>query len=264
VPNYVPSSGRGTWKARVKLPQGAKKALAVLSQNGVDFQDNVLDTKAYQYWGDIKGSCGGPIEIGRVKAGTYRLTIYADGVFGDYIQDDIVIEAGETTDSGLLVWTAESAGTELWRIGTPDKSGGEWKHGDTPDPVHSLHPPEYRVYWAKYDYLNDFPQGVNFHVGTSKEAEDFNYIHWSVFGGYANYLRPTQVEGQGEINNWTITFDLDQNDLAQKSLATFTIQLAGAKTASGNTDVFNVSQPYNNLPFVVVVNGKQLEPWVIP
>lgn len=34
VPNYVPSSGRTTWKANVDLPAGAIKPLAVLAQNG--------------------------------------------------------------------------------------------------------------------------------------------------------------------------------------------------------------------------------------
>ncbi len=93
VPNYVPTSGRGSWKAKIRLPKGAKNAVAVLAQNAVDFQDNVLDTTAYQYWADIQ-SCKGEVQIDRIKAGTYRLTVYADGIFGDYIQDDVVVEAG--------------------------------------------------------------------------------------------------------------------------------------------------------------------------
>lgn len=43
-----------------------------------------------------------------------------------------------------------------------------------------------------------------------------------------------------------------------------TIQLAGAKTAAGNTDVFNASEPYANLPYTVVMNGEELDTWVIP
>ncbi|AEO64931.1 polysaccharide lyase family 4 protein [Thermothielavioides terrestris NRRL 8126] len=263
VPNYVPTGGRGSWKAQIALPKGAKNAIAVLAQDGVDFQDNVFDTTAYQYWADIESSSG-KVQIDRIKAGTYRLTVYADGIFGDYVHDGIVVKAGKTTDSGRLVWSAESAGRELWRIGTPDKSAGEWRHGDVRDAQHPLHPPEYRIYFGAYDFIDDFPNGVRFHVGTSDEAKDFNYIHWSVFGGYANFLRPVQVEGHGEINNWTITFDLKEEQLRHTSLATFTIQLAGAKTAAGNTDVFNATQEYNNLPFVVVVNGHELEPWIIP
>ena len=58
IPNYVPSSGRTTWKAHIDLPLNAIKPIAVLAQNGVDFQDNVLDTTAYQYWADIDPSTG--------------------------------------------------------------------------------------------------------------------------------------------------------------------------------------------------------------
>ena len=35
VPNYVPSSQRGTWKLRAALPKGATNAVAVLAQDGV-------------------------------------------------------------------------------------------------------------------------------------------------------------------------------------------------------------------------------------
>ncbi|KAF1929942.1 polysaccharide lyase family 4 protein [Didymella exigua CBS 183.55] len=261
IPNYVPTSRRGAWKAKVQLPKGAKNAIAVLAQNGIDYQDNAIDPLKFQYWADI--SRDGTVEIDRVAAGTYRVTMYADGIFGDYIEDDIVISAGKTTHCGTLKWEAETAGTELWRIGTPDKAGGEWRHGDVPLNT-SLHPPEYRIYWGAYDYLTDFPEGVNFHVGKSDTYKDFNYIHWSVFGGYANSRRPQQVAGSGEINNWTITFDVDQHALVHKEHATFTIQLAGAKTAAGNTDTFNATQPWNDVPFVVAVNGHELEPWIIP
>ncbi|KAF2005154.1 polysaccharide lyase family 4 protein [Amniculicola lignicola CBS 123094] len=261
IPNYAPTSARGSYKATIELPKGSRNAIAVLAQNGVNFQDNVLDPTAYQYWVDISAS--GKVEIDRIKKGTYRLTVYADGIFGDFTHDNIVVKAGRTTQGGALRWEAESAGTEVWRIGTPDKAGGEWLHGD--HSAHSpLHPPEYRIYWGAYDYLSDFPHGVNFHVGKSDVRKDFNYIHWSVFGGYANSRRPEQTAGHGEINNWTITFDLDQHHLTRKTEATFTVQLAGAKTAAGNTDVFNTTQPWNDLPFVVVVNGHELEPWIIP
>ena len=227
----------------------------------LDYQDNVIDPLTYQYWADIDSD--GNVEIDRVRAGTYRLTVYADGIFGDFIKDDIVIEAGKTKECGTLKWIAESAGTELWRIGTPDKTGGEWRHGDVLSDT-PLHPPEYRVYWGAFDYISDFPDGVNFYVGKSDTYKDFNYIHWSVFGGYANSRRSEQVAGNGEINNWTITFDTNQHQLVNKTEATFTIQLAGAKTAAGNTNVFNLTQPWNDLPFVVVVNGHELEPWIIP
>ena len=50
------------------------------------------------------------------------------GIFGDYTQDDVVVEAGKTTALSNVVWRAESAGKELWRIGVPDKTSGKYIH----------------------------------------------------------------------------------------------------------------------------------------
>ena len=258
VPNYVPTSGRGSFSAKVKLPKGSRRPIAVLSVSGVAFQDNAVDPKALQYWADIDSDGG--VSIPRVKAGKYRLTVYADGIFGDFTQDGIVILKGKQT-SVSVDWKAESAGNELWRIGIPDKSSGEYRHGYARND-RALHPQEYRVYWSVYDFPSDFPDGVAFRVGRDDPAEALNYVHWSVFGGYANSVRPEPV--YDKINNWTLLFDVDSDDLKNKRIATFTIQLAGAKTAAGNTDVRNASEPYANLPYTVNVNGKDLEPWVIP
>lgn len=112
MPNYVPTSERGSLKLSVSLPCKAKKPIAVLAQNAIDFQDNVFDTKAYQYWGEIDAT--GTVTIPRVKAGTYRLTIYAEGVFGDFVQDDIVVAAGKERRISVK-WREESAGSEIFR-----------------------------------------------------------------------------------------------------------------------------------------------------
>jgi rhamnogalacturonan endolyase len=263
VPNLATSSQRATWQLHVDLPANAANAIAVLSANGLDFQDNVYDPAALQYWAAID-PVSGTAAIPRVKAGVYRLTIYADGIFGQYVQDDVVVAADGKTHTTHARWREESAGTELFRIGTPDKSSGEYRHGYARDAKHSLHPEEYRVYWAVYDYPTDFPQGVTFRVGQSDVSRDMNYVHWSVFGGYANSVRKTPYYGNGDVNNWTVVFDVAREQVERKRTATFTVQLAGAKTAAGNTDVFNSSEPFANLPYTVGVNGRDLEAWVIP
>ncbi|KAG8684834.1 hypothetical protein FRC09_015120, partial [Ceratobasidium sp. 395] len=102
------------------------------------------------------------------------------------------------------------------------------------DPSHPLHPEEYRIYWGQWDFPTDFPKGINYTVGTSNAARDWNYVHWSVFG--PSYTRPAAVNTN--MNNWTINFNYDKPAQAN-STATLTIQLAGANTASGNTDVPN-------------------------
>lgn len=75
---YVPSSERGAFKAEVFLPLGATKPIAVLSANGVHYQDSAEEPHAYQYWADVKD---GKVSIDRVKAGTYRLTVFATGQY---------------------------------------------------------------------------------------------------------------------------------------------------------------------------------------
>ncbi|KAH7318416.1 galactose mutarotase-like domain-containing protein [Stachybotrys elegans] len=260
VPNYVPTSGRNTWKLHVDLPPNAKNPIAVLAQNGVDFQDNVLDTKAYQYWANVDSE--GHASIPMVKFGTYRLTIYADGIFGQYVKDNIEVSAGKPRTTHAR-WREETQGTEVWRIGTPDKSSGEFRHGYEPDTSKPLSPEQYRIYWGAYDFPTDFPDGVTYRVGESR-LRDLNYIHWAVFGGKGAHLRAEPYVGNGDVNNWTIAFDLDQAQVHRKRQATLTVQLAGAKTAAGNTDVFNASEPHANLAYTVSVNGKDLEPWIIP
>lgn len=250
MPNLVSSSGRGKFKGTIALPKGAVRVLAVLALNGSDFQDNNKDAKAYQYWGDV---------VAAVRAGTYRLTVYADGIFGQYEQDDVIIKAGATANMDAT-WTAETAGTELWRIGTPDKSSGEFRHGNEKDTSKTLQPRQYRLYWAVHDFPKDFPNGVNYKVGTSS-LSDLNYVHWSVFGGKANYLRKDPY--YTNVNNWTLTFDLTQDQIANKSSATFTMQLAGVKTSAGNNDAAG-DKAWQDLPYTVVINGKQLSTWTIP
>ncbi|CAE6415670.1 unnamed protein product [Rhizoctonia solani] len=229
VPNYVTTSHRGTFSLSVNIPAEAKKTIAILSVNGLDPQDNAQDTTAYQYWGDV--SDGGSLTIPRVKEGTYRLTIYADGIFGQYEEDGIVITAGKITKHEAK-WVPESAGKELWRIGTPDKTAGEFRHGFIGDPSRPLHPQEYRIYWGQWDFPTDFPNGINYTIGKSDPSRDWNYVHWSVFG--PSYTRAEAVSTN--MNNWTINFE-HANAIGTNSTGTLTIQLAGAKSSSGNTDV---------------------------
>ncbi|KAL7270403.1 hypothetical protein RUND412_006891 [Rhizina undulata] len=249
VPNYVSSANRGSFEGKVDLPEGASNAIAVLSSNGTKFQDNSEDVTAYQYWGEIDAD--GNFQIPRVKAGTYRLTVYADGIFGDFIQDDLVVSAGETTKTSVT-WAEESAGTEIWRLGTPDKSSGEFRHGNALDATHPRTPREYWIYWGSYDFPTDFPDSVNFTIGQDDIATDFNTVHWSVFG--PTHDHPEIVTEN--INSWTINFDLTADDLKDKQTVTFTIQLAGAKTAAGNTDVYKSTELYNDLPLTTYVNDQ--------
>lgn len=258
VPNYIPSSKRTAIEGKLELPEGAKKPIIVLSENEQDFQLNVFDTTSLQYWAEIDES--GAFSIPQVVEGTYRVTIYADGVFGWFIQDNV--EVSKSSNELDFTWSEESAGKEIWRIGVPDKSAGEYRHGYAPDTSKPLEPEQYRIYWGAYDYPEEFPDGVNFHVGESDEAKDLNYIHWSFFPSQGNHLRSEPY--YDNVNNWTVTFDLEESQLSGATEATFTVQVAGTRTANGNSKWEPVEGGINNLPWTVNVNGGYESTWLIP
>lgn len=249
VVGYAPSSQRGSIKGTVKLPKGAVRPIAVLTVEGQYFQDNSAVPSAYQYWTDINPD--GSFSIDRVKEGKYRLTVYAEGIFGDFVRDGIVIRAARQT-ALHDIWKQESAGTEVWRIGIPDKSSGEFRRGNARDSTHPLHPPEYLIYWGAYDWRADFPDGINYTVGTSDPATDLNSVHWSVFGPTA---KDSHVE-YDTTHDWNIHFKLNAKQLNKRKTATLTLQLAAAKTAAGNTDVWNPVEPYNNLSLESYINSQ--------
>ncbi|KAL4955193.1 galactose mutarotase-like domain-containing protein [Aspergillus filifer] len=249
VIGYIPSSQRGSVKGSVKLPKGAKSPIAILTVDGQYFQDNSVVPSSYQYWAEIDED--GRFTIDHVVEGKYRLTVYANGIFGDFVRDGIQIKAGKSI-SIKETWKAESAGTEIWRLGTPDKSSGEFLHGSQRDTSKPLQPPEYLIYWGAYDWQSDFPKGIDYRIGESDPATDFNTVHWSVFG-------PTPDNPAVEYNttnDWKIRFPLTAKQLHKQKTATLTIQLAGAKAASGNTDVYSASEPYANLPLESYINDQ--------
>ncbi|KAJ7138505.1 galactose mutarotase-like protein [Mycena crocata] len=246
IPGFTPPAARGAViLSRMSLPHAAEVIVAVLSAERLDFPRNALDVKARQYWGDVDST--GSLQIADVAEGTYRLTVYAKGVFGSFVKDGVEVQAGKATVLNGLTWTEESAGTELWRIGTPDRSAGEFKHGFEPDLDKSFHPMQYRSYWGAYSFVNDFPDGVNFVVGQSDVGTDWNYA---------------QIATSGQKVNFTIQFDLPEPPPAN-STATFTIQLAGASGATGNEDFSSAT--FASFPLAASVNNltDALE-WIIP
>ncbi|KAK8844836.1 hypothetical protein IAR55_006686 [Kwoniella newhampshirensis] len=227
ISGYANSSQRGDFVGKVSLPHGASNAKLVLAQNGVDFQDNV-DFRAGQYWANV--SSDGSVTVPRVKVGVYRVTVYADGVFG----------------------------TELWRIGVPDKTAGEYLHGLAKDPNHTLHQEEYRQYWGAWDFPTDFPDGVNYTIGVSDPARDWNYVHYSRYGG--SFTRPGYV--LDNVNVWMVNWIPDAGLVTQGKNATLTVQLAGARTAAGNLDAIEPSSNYSNVDYTININGNPLV-WTI-
>ncbi|KAF8425321.1 galactose mutarotase-like domain-containing protein [Tirmania nivea] len=249
VPGYVPTSRRGSLAGEINLPKSAKNPVAVLSASGMHFQDNAAAPHEFQYWTNINAKTG-QFQFKRVVDGKYRLTVYADGVFGEFFVDGVVVKAGKVTPIRGLQWKEESSGNEIWRIGIPDRSSGEFRHGNKRDETHPIGLKEHTIYWGAYSFQTDFPQGVNYTVGASNPATDLNYVHWGAFAP------PSQPKFAGSTTNkWRINFKLSPAELKGAKTATLTIQLAGARTAAGNSDEVMSGEKYDNVPLVARING---------
>lgn len=59
------------------------------------------------------------------------------------------------------------------------------------------------------------------------------------------------------VNNWTLVFDLDLDDIRDYKTATLTVQLAASKTGTKNLE-------WLDLPYKMNVNGQDAATYVIP
>jgi rhamnogalacturonan endolyase len=82
---------------------------------------------AGQYWTNVTD---GLIQIPHVKAGTYRLTIYAEGVFGQYELDNVEVKAGDGQGAPFEVeWKPESHGmysNSIWILTSRQRTVQAW------------------------------------------------------------------------------------------------------------------------------------------
>ncbi|KAI9739177.1 MAG: hypothetical protein M1834_007390 [Cirrosporium novae-zelandiae] len=261
VPTYIRSSQRSKVLGQVNIPNGTVKSQAILAQNGVDYSDNVADQSAHQHWVDVDLDTG-KFEIDRVAAGTYRLTITFFGHFGDFHLDNVTILANQTKELYGLKYKEDSHGEELWRIGIPDRTSGEFKHGYETDTNHTSHLEQYRQVWQAYDFPTDFPNGVTFRPGTSNELTDWNSIHWSTFGPTYDH----QYTVYTNINNFTILFNLSSAP-SSTSTYTFTIALAGAHGSSApfsfNTTNVSLDWTLADVHLLTYINDSPAYDWYI-
>lgn len=136
-------------------------AVAVLSDNRTPMQDSAL---GYNYWTEI--ASGGHFSIADVRAGTYRLTIYGDGIWGEHVIDDVTIEAGSVVRLGRMEWQPVSNGETIFQIGSPTRDSREFRGGR-----------DFRQYGLFHSYRDEFPDGVTYVVGSSGN-DAWNYVHY--------------------------------------------------------------------------------------
>jgi rhamnogalacturonan endolyase len=165
----------------------------------VDWQ---RDAKFYQFW--TRADEKGHFTIPNIRPGTYTFRAIADGVLGEFHKDNMAVAAGQALDLGNLEWRPVRYGRQLWEIGVPNRSAEEFRHGD-----------HYWVWGLYNDYPKEFPQDVNFVIGKSDWARDWNYA---------------QPPRDGRPTTWSITFNLPD---APHGKATLRLAICGSRGRGG-------------------------------
>jgi hypothetical protein len=202
--NYTPASGRGAVTGRIVInDSGNPNASAADLWVGVVQQPSTTDSvydfqvwmKPYQFW--VKTNANGEFTIPNVIAGTnYTLYAFGTGAEGTLMSQNqlggnppllynlpstpfnVPVTGGSTTTLGAVTWTPTRVGPTVFEIGYPDRTARKFRHGDdywvgdigpspsNPSPV-----------WTKFlEYPFDFPNGMNYIVGTSRWTTDWNFI----------------------------------------------------------------------------------------
>ncbi len=179
-------------------------AWAILSGNGKT--DWALQGRHYNYWTTVQPN--GHFFIGKVRPGKYKLSVCGGNQFQDYVKHDVRIGPNRTTNLGRIDWTPANRGKTLWQIGVANRSAREFFDGN--------HVRHYRNFIR---YLNAFPDDVNYTVGTSSPARNWNFAQW----GWYN-----------KVPYWTINF---RSIHTQHGVATLTLGFCAALMSRGGLAV---------------------------
>jgi hypothetical protein len=184
-------SERGTVKPTISGAgsSSANTAWAVLSDQKKNIQ---YSSNGNQYW--ASGNSSGDSTISNVVPGTYRLSAYVLGEWGELRDDGITVTAGNTTSPSLTFKPenfSPSGDSAIWAIGTPDRSSHEFLHGkNTYGSVGSCSGCDDREIYGDWNYWADFASNsgaVDYYataVGSThatNNLNDWNYTQWGEF-----------------------------------------------------------------------------------
>ncbi len=258
-PNYANAANRGTVTGKIVIndtsnPNATASNLWVgliqqpLTSTGTyDFQQWM---KPYQFW--VHTDANGNFAVPAVIAGSnYTLYAFGQGATGTFMSQaqtggnppflanipalpfSVTVNGGATTALGNVTWTPTRVGPTVFEIGYPDRTARKFKHGEdwwvgdigpsttSPSPV-----------WSKWlEFPFDFPNGLNYTVGTSRWTTDWNFV---------------QPVIQGSSGTWN------------SSSSTITFNLAAAPASGTQASIYLglASDYYTAL--IVTVNGSNL------
>ncbi|MGA2651013.1 MAG: polysaccharide lyase family protein [Terracidiphilus sp.] len=189
---YIPNgSGRGTVSPTISGggSSSANTAWAVLGDSGKNMQYSTL---GYQYWTSLNSSGSGTMS--NVIPGTYRLSAYVLGEWGQLRDDGIVVTANGTTSPNLVFKPenfSPSGDSPVWTIGTPTRSSNKFLHGsNTTGNAGSCSGCDDREYWGNWNYWSDWSanSGSVVYYATAvgstpatNNLQKWNYTQWNYF-----------------------------------------------------------------------------------
>ena len=263
---YVPSTARGDVEVAVNGIDGPPKtAWAVLSDPAKNFQYSTGE----QYWIDI--SRGGHGTFRGVIPGTYRLSVYDLGHWGELRQENVTVTANQRTVVPSVSFTHENFGEKVWTIGIPDRSSHEFLHG------HDAKGHDDREFWGNWNYWADFQatNGAVVYNATSGPAgpatndlSKWNYNHWKsfdpgLFGGYFCNAADDKTDGYTcVIPSYVAGLPgATGTNGVGTPLPPWTVNFATPSDASNYTNgyaVLSVSLAATEASYIVTLNGQQL------
>jgi rhamnogalacturonan endolyase len=153
---YIPTTAtaRGSIQVNANSTAGwssnTTNNTVVFSDPNKMFQES---SSAYQYWAQLSSS--GTAAISSVVPGTYRMTLYQLGQWGETRVDGVQVAAGQTTTPSTAKFIPENFSTSapIWTIGTPDRSAHEFLNGSaTAANTGVVTGGDLRQFYGNYDY----------------------------------------------------------------------------------------------------------------
>lgn len=261
---YVSSTARGEVSVKVggASGQALNQAWAILSDSATNVQ---YSHAGNEYWVNINPA--GIANFHNVAPGTYRLTVYSLGQWGELRQDHVTVQAGQTTHLSVNL-APENFGTfaPVWTIGTADRSSHEFLHGQitNPEDLDTSYADNYtarlgnsvqddREFWGNWNYWADFAanQGAVIYYATpvgstpaTNDLSQWNYNQWHLFNpglydpannttdGY-KYLCPTYVGNCATtpVPDWQVHFTTTDDQQGQGQYVALSMGLAATESS---------------------------------
>ncbi|KAK7972794.1 hypothetical protein PG996_007014 [Apiospora saccharicola] len=199
---------RGSVQGQLRLSDGRPAAHAAVFLGDNNQSKTALDMGSdYYYTGYADAE--GRFEFKDVRAATYGLQAWSNGsvlsnVTTSYLQEDVVVVAGEATDLQTATWQVSNK-TKIFQVGDFDRTSYGFAHGGAP---------------YEHGLVDKCSADLSFMVGTSR-TEDWCF-------------------GQSKLGSWTISFSLDKvpapkrNGEEHGKEATLIVSLAGYSTGASS------------------------------